>query len=49
MRGEALGLMKAQCPSVGECQEREEGGGGLVSKGRGNGIGEFWRGNEERG
>ena len=37
MRGEALGLGKAQCPSVGECQNREVGG--LVSKGRVDGIG----------
>ena len=31
MRGEALGLMKALCPSVGECQDREAEVGGLVS------------------
>ena len=37
MRREALGLMKAQCPTVGECQDREVGVGGLVSKGRGMG------------
>jgi hypothetical protein len=34
MRGEALGLVKARCPSVGECQDREAGVGGLGSKGR---------------
>ena len=39
MRGEALGLVKAQCPSVGKCQDREAGMGGLVSRGRGNGMG----------
>jgi hypothetical protein len=49
MEREALGLVKAQCPSVGECQDREAGVGGLVSRGRGNGIGGFQRGNEERG
>jgi hypothetical protein len=26
MRGEALGLVKAQCPSVGESQDRGVGG-----------------------
>ena len=35
MREEALGLVKAQCPSVGECQDREAGVDELVSKGRG--------------
>jgi hypothetical protein len=39
MRGEALGPVKARCPSVGECQAREVSVGGLVSKGRGDGIG----------
>ena len=33
--------MKALCPSVGECQGQEEGVGGLVSRGRGEGIGDF--------
>jgi hypothetical protein len=28
MGGEALGHMKAQCPSVGECQGQEAGEGG---------------------
>jgi hypothetical protein len=46
MGGEALGLVKG--PTVGECQNRESGVGGLVSSGRGDGIGEFQRGNEER-
>jgi hypothetical protein len=49
MGGEALGPEKAQCPSVGECQGGETGVGGLVSKGRGDGIGGFQRGNQERG
>jgi hypothetical protein len=38
MRGEALGLVKARCPSVGKCQDREAGVVGLVSKGRGRGC-----------
>jgi hypothetical protein len=31
--GEVLGPVKARCPSVGECQGREVGVGGLVSGG----------------
>jgi hypothetical protein len=49
MGGEALGAMKVLCPSVGECQDRETGVGRLISRGRGNGIGVFQRGNQERG
>jgi hypothetical protein len=49
MRGEALGLIKAQCHIVEECQDRKEGLGRLVSRGRGKGIEGFWRGNKERG
>jgi hypothetical protein len=49
MRGEVLGLMKARCPSVGECQDREAGVDGLVSRRNGNCMGCFWRGNEDRG
>jgi hypothetical protein len=49
MRREALGLVKAQCPSVGECQDRDAGVGGLVNRGRDIGKLHFWRGNEERG
>ena len=30
--------MKAQCSSVGECQDREAGVGRLVSRGRGVGM-----------
>jgi hypothetical protein len=49
MGRKTLGLEKAQCPSVGECQDREVGVGGLVSrgKGNGNGIGGFQRENQE--
>jgi hypothetical protein len=32
---EALGPVKALCPSVGECQDQETGVSGLVSRGRG--------------
>jgi hypothetical protein len=46
MGGEALDLVKALCPSVGECQDREVGVGGLVSRGRGDGMG-GWSGNDE--
>jgi hypothetical protein len=49
VRGEALGLVKALYPSIGECQDREVGVGGLVSRGRRDGMGSFQRGNEERG
>jgi hypothetical protein len=44
MGGKALGLVKGQYPSVGECQDREVGVGGLVSKGMGKGIGGFSEG-----
>jgi hypothetical protein len=37
--GEDLGPVKARCPSVGECQDREVGVGRLVSMGRRDGIG----------
>jgi hypothetical protein len=43
MGGEALGPVKALCPSVGEYQGQKAGVGRLVSRGRG-----FWRGNQER-
>jgi hypothetical protein len=45
MRVEALGPVKAACPSVGECQDREVVEGGLVSRGRGDEIGGFSEGN----
>jgi hypothetical protein len=47
MRGEALDFVKGS--SDGKCQDREVGMGGLVSRGRGNGMGGLGRGNEERG
>jgi hypothetical protein len=49
MRGEALGPLKALCPSVGKYQGQEADVGGLVSRGNGEGIGGFWRGNQKRG
>ena len=49
MGGEALGPVKALSPSVGECQGQEVGVGGLVSRGFWEGIGDFRRGNQERG
>jgi hypothetical protein len=45
MGGEALGPVKALCPSIGEFQGQEVGVGGLVTRGRGEGIGSFRRGN----
>jgi hypothetical protein len=55
MEGEALGPVKAWSPSVGECQDRETRVGGLVgkhphrSRGMGDRIGSFQRGNQDRG
>jgi hypothetical protein len=53
MGGEALGPVKAQCPSVGECQGSQMGVGGWVGKhphrSRGDRIGGFQRENSERG
>jgi hypothetical protein len=46
MGGEALGPVKALCPTVGECQGQEVGVGGLVSRGI-KGVGGFGRGNQE--
>jgi hypothetical protein len=40
MREETLGPVKARWPSVGECQGREAGLGGLLSKKR-DGMGAF--------
>ena len=45
MGGEALNLVKVICPSTGECQGQEVGVGRLGSRGRGEGIGDFQRGN----
>jgi hypothetical protein len=39
MGGEALGFVKALCPSVGEFQSQEVGVDGLGSRGRREGIG----------
>jgi hypothetical protein len=56
MGGEGLGPEKVLCPSVGECQGQEARVGGLVSRGRAEGMeGEvvggrgFWRINQEWG
>jgi hypothetical protein len=35
MGGEALGLAKILCPSIGECQDQERGMGGLGNRGMG--------------
>jgi hypothetical protein len=43
MGGDTLGPVKVHCPSVGESQEREARVGGLVSRGRVDGIGGFQR------
>jgi hypothetical protein len=48
MGREALGPVKALCPSVGECQDRKAGLSGLVSRGMGHGIGGF-RGERRKG
>jgi hypothetical protein len=50
MRGEALTLVKALLPCLGECQDREAELGELVSRGRGYWIGFFfsWGGGETR-
>ena len=54
MGGEALGPVKAQCPSIGECQDGKAEVGGWdreapsSNQGEGNGIGVFQRGNQER-
>jgi hypothetical protein len=39
MEREALGPVKAQCPSVGECQDRQARMGRLMSRWRRDGIG----------
>jgi hypothetical protein len=49
MGREILGPEKASCPNVGEFQDREAGVDGLVIRDRGDGIGGFQRGNQERG
>jgi hypothetical protein len=55
MGGEALGSVKARCPSVRECQARKAGVGAWVgehhqrSRRTGDRIWGCWRGNQERG
>jgi hypothetical protein len=49
LEGEAFGLLKVLCPRIGECQSQEAGVGELGSRERGKGIGNFQRGNWERG
>ena len=44
MKGQSLSPVKAQCPSVGECQDREVGVDGLVSRERGDVVGSCSRG-----
>jgi hypothetical protein len=44
MGGEALGPVKALCPSVGSCQSQEARVGGLMSRGRGRVYREFSEG-----
>jgi hypothetical protein len=41
MEGENLGPVKVLCPSIGECQGQEALLGGLGSRGREEGIGDF--------
>jgi hypothetical protein len=48
MGGEDLGPVNALCPSIGECQGQEAEMGVLVSRRRGEEIGGFQRGNQER-
>ena len=48
------GPVEAWCPIVGECKGGEAGVGGwkntiIEAKGRGNGNGSLWRGNQEGG
>ena len=45
MGGEALGLAKIICPSIGQCQGQDAGVDGLWNRGRGKGIGDFQQGN----
>jgi hypothetical protein len=45
MGGEALGLAKILCPSIGECQGQEAGVGEFRSREMEEGIGDFQRGN----
>jgi hypothetical protein len=47
--GEALDPVMVICPNIGDFQGQEVGMGGLVSRVRGEGIGGFGKGNQERG
>jgi hypothetical protein len=49
MRGDAFGPVNIRCPSGGECQDREVGVDGLVSRGMGDRIGDFQGGNPGKG
>jgi hypothetical protein len=49
MGGEALGPVNVLCPSKGECLGQEAIMGGLVSRGKGEELDDFQRGNQERG
>jgi hypothetical protein len=49
IEGEDLDPVKALCLSIGECQGQKVGVYVLVSRGSREGIGGFWRGNQERG
>jgi hypothetical protein len=49
MGGEAFGPVKVLCTSIGECLGQEVGAGGLGSRGSGEGMGSFLRGNQEKG
>jgi hypothetical protein len=42
---DAFGPVKVICPRIGECQGQEAGVGGLVSRGKGEGRGDFQREN----
>jgi hypothetical protein len=45
MGGEALAPVKVLCPSIGKCLGQEAGVGGVGSRGMGERIGDFQRGN----
>ena len=47
MGAEALGPVKARCPSVEEYQDREAGVGRLMNRKWEDEIGVFWRGDQE--
>jgi hypothetical protein len=49
LRGEALGLVKARCPSIGEFKDKEARVGWLVSRREAERIGRVLEEKEERG